>query len=719
MEEDGRVGEEERESQREAFLRDAESSLLVVDNLPRVGLDKVDKLRGVLLKIFKEIGQLAPVVTSTSADGQAQTPGASDGGVFLPVDAATQQSKGFAIVRYKKPSHAEMALKATNGYQLDKNHQLVTCSLADVRRVQAVTDDFREPDEVARLKQAPATVVDTSAWLMDVRGREQFCIRHGDETEIYWQDSVLRAERDYARTHWTDSKVLWSPRGSYLTTFHAQGIALWGGSAWEKVVRFPHKNVKFALFSPNEKYVITSNALEVERDNPKDPQSIKVWEVATGRCLRGFLGEPAGKKMEWPVFTWNHEDSMFARMGPGVISVYGVETMSLLDKKSIKIPDVQRFTWSPTDNVMAYWTPENSDAPARVTLLELPSKRELRNNALFSVDGIVMNWHPQGDYLCCLVNRMTKSKKGRFPTLELFRMRPKGIPIETMEFKEGESITNFGWEPRGHRFAFMLSDGSPGGRWDVQIHTMQGNPAPGAAASVDMIKPVWTLEQKTISHLFWSPQGSILLLAGLTSTQNGSLEWVHVSDKEIISSGEHFQATDVKWDPSGRFVASSVPFQRSSLESGYMIWNCVGRELHSAGHDVFYEFLWRPTPPSVLVKSQLNEMKKNIKSFRDRYEKEDQELKESRRSGKAATRQREREEWQRILQQAAERFELEREMRMRARGGKFDYDATRIPQDGASLGFRRIETVIEHVVELREEVDMERGKLVNSDDDRD
>lgn len=49
-----------------------------------------------------------------------------------------------------------------------------------------------------------------------------------------------------------------------------------------------------------------------------------------------------------------------------------LQSFGLLDKKSIKIPGIRDFSWSPTDNVLAYWVPEDKDVPARVTLLEIP-----------------------------------------------------------------------------------------------------------------------------------------------------------------------------------------------------------------------------------------------------------------------------------------------------------------------------------------------------------
>ena len=39
---------------------------------------------------------------------------------------------------------------------------------------------------------------------------------------------------------------------------------------------------------------------------------------------------------------------------------------------------------------------------------------------------------------------------------------------------------------------------------------------------------------------------------------NGALEFYDTSDLVCMNSVEHFMATDVEWDPTGRFVASSV-----------------------------------------------------------------------------------------------------------------------------------------------------------------
>lgn len=59
---------------------------------------------------------------------------------------------------------------------------------------------------------------------------------------------------------WTDTVFKWSPHGSYLTTIHKRGVALWGGPEFSRVQRFAHENVQFIDFSPCETLVDASKS---------------------------------------------------------------------------------------------------------------------------------------------------------------------------------------------------------------------------------------------------------------------------------------------------------------------------------------------------------------------------------------------------------------------------------------------------------------------------
>jgi translation initiation factor 3 subunit B len=111
--------------------------------------------------------------------------------------------------------------------------------------------------------------------------------------------------------------------------------------------------------------------------------------------MRSFLIEPPGSQprkddrpppqFEWPVFKWTPDEAFLSRMTNDAISVYQTPDMGMLDKKSIKVEEIQGLVVSPGANVLAFWTPEIDNNPARVTLMRLPGKEIVRTKNLFSV----------------------------------------------------------------------------------------------------------------------------------------------------------------------------------------------------------------------------------------------------------------------------------------------------------------------------------------------
>ena len=191
------------------------------------------------------------------------------------------------------------------------------------------------------------------------------------------------------------------------------------------------------------------------------------------------------------------------------------------------------------------------------------------------------------------------------------------MPIEVIEFSKDTSVAAFAWEPKGLRYAVI--HGETGQRSDVSFYSM-GSKYNGR---VSLIK---TMDKRACSTLWWSPVGSIILLANLKGTA-GNLEWVDVNQVQTIGEAEHFMCSDIEWDPTGRFVATSVSHWRHQMENGYILWSSHGRELSHEKKDKFYQFLWRPRPPSLLTEAKEKEIRKNLRNYSKKYEEEDAKLK--------------------------------------------------------------------------------------------
>jgi len=91
--------------------------------------------------------------------------------------------------------------------------------------------------------------------------------------------------------------------------------------------------------------------------------------------------------------------------------------------------------------------------------------------------------------------------------------------------------------------------------------------------------PAGTLANKACNGIHWSPAGHNIVLSGLKSL-NGQLEFFNVDEFEVLAAVEHFMATDVEWDPTGRYVASSVT-SIHQMENGFIVWSFHGKQLYT------------------------------------------------------------------------------------------------------------------------------------------
>jgi translation initiation factor 3 subunit B len=63
--------------------------------------------------------------------------------------------------------------------------------------------------------------------------------------------------------------------------------------------------------------------------------------------------------------------------------------MGMLDKRSVKLEEILDWGWSPstTDAMLSAYQAEQGNLPARVAIVRLPDREELRQKNLFSVAG--------------------------------------------------------------------------------------------------------------------------------------------------------------------------------------------------------------------------------------------------------------------------------------------------------------------------------------------
>jgi len=210
--------------------------------------------------------------------------------------------------------------------------------------------------------------------------------------------------------------------------------------------------------------------------------------------------------------------------------------------------------------------------------------------------------------------------------------------VEVVELKD--TVMDFSWEPKGERFAIVSTT-------DPNL----GNPGPGITIKTDVsffqlehakndFKLLRTLPSRTSNAIRWSPRGRHIVLATVGSSSKSELEFWDLdftsedphrregqadwgSSIQLLGTADHFGVTDVEWDPSGRYLATSASVWTHTLENGFAIWDFRGQELTKQIQDRFKQFIWRPRPPSLLSKEKQKQIRKNLKDFSRAFDEDD------------------------------------------------------------------------------------------------
>ncbi|KAI1474098.1 eukaryotic translation initiation factor 3 [Daldinia eschscholtzii] len=709
----------------EVQLEQGYDTFIVIDGLPEVTEEQKPKLVKFLLKKLNQVGR-------TKEDQ-----------VYMPMENG--KSLRFAFVEYASAAEAAAAVRQLDEVPLDKKHTLRVNKMTDIDRYGRegrVDENYVPPkiEEFTEKEHLRSFLADPSG-----RGRDQFAMYRGDIVGVFWNNEKDPPENIVDRNHWTESFIQWSPLGTFLVSVHQQGVQLWGGASWSRQKRFAHPFVNMLDFSPNEKYIVTWSNRPISIPDEGHPQlsldedgkNYVIWDVETAKPLRSFanLDIPASNdshatpakqqpKFPWPAFKWSADDKYVARMTQGSsISVYELPRMNLLDKTTIKIEGVMDFEWAPAtpqregvkqyEQLFCFWTPEIGSNPAKVGLMSIPSKQIVRSLNLFSVTDAKLHWQSDATYLSVKVDRHSKSKKSQATTLEIFRVKEKGVPVEVVDTIK-DTVINFAWEPKGDRFVIITTP-EPTGPTAVAPKTSVAFFCPEKAkgSAVGNFKHLRTLEKKNSNAIYWSPKGRFVVVATVANQQSSDLEFFDLdfegekpeSDKDLtanlqlMNTADHYGVTDIQWDPSGRFIASWASVWKHTMENGYHVYDFKGELLREEHVDKFRQWLWRPRPPTLLSKDEQKQIRKNLREYSKIFEQEDAERGASADLAVVEARRRLLDEW--LGWRASVEAEIEEERL--ARGlPKHPVEAeAKAPESGEE---QVIEEIVEEVLEENEEI---------------
>ncbi|KTG47803.1 hypothetical protein cypCar_00018043 [Cyprinus carpio] len=161
--------------------------------------------------------------------------------------------------------------------------------------------------------------------------------------------------------------------------------------------------------------------------------------------------------------------------------------------------------------------------------------------------------------------------------------------------------------------------------------------------------------------------GQQYLLESLS--MNGAFAFVDTLDCTIMYIVEYYMASGVEWDPTGRYVFTSVSWWSHKVDNAYWPWTFQGHLLQKNNKDRFCQLLWRPCPPTLLSQEQIKAIKKDLKKYSEIFEQKDR-LSQSKASKELVDKRLlMMEEYRRYKDSAIQLYNQQREMHLQLRGG--------------------------------------------------
>eukprot|EP00049_Salpingoeca_infusionum_P024094 m.14720 g.14720 ORF g.14720 m.14720 type:complete len:673 (+) comp6421_c0_seq1:360-2378(+) len=521
-------------------------------------------------------------------------------------------STGTGFMRFSTREQLVDAARKIKDLPFDKTHRLNSFPLAEYDDIMATSDECELPN----IRDAGIAALVEGGWLLREDANDQFFVMQEGRVNV----KVNRkngADQVASDPRW-DTKCDWSPLGTYLAQLHPRGVVLWGGDKFEQVGRVPHAHARLIRFSPCEKYLVTYS--------DQAGGESQIWDLATLKNLRKF---PTREREQ--VIRFSFDDKYFSFVQNNQLVVFETATMQPLRN----LPkEVQEARWSPSQNAIAYWSAEKAGRPARVAVLDIPSKKDLAVKGFFQVQSVSLEWQASGAHLCAIVDRRSKNNKSLSTQLELFQMNKANVPVVRLESKF--LISSVSFAPKGdfmiiqhtqkhvpHQFPLDRIKAQEVSQQEFRQWRRMQQTTHYSLLKIESEKVSTVYTQiGALSTATWSPNGNHYVLVFEMGRPDCRLVFCNAKSQRLQESGNHEAANMIAFDPSGRYVVTAL-LDGQNQDSGYHIWSAHGQLLDRQSVKHMDDFQWRPRPASLLTSEDEQKIRKTIKKYHPQFHAQD------------------------------------------------------------------------------------------------
>jgi len=606
--------------------------ITVFDGLPIT--NKIEQFRGLFLnKILNAFLNKQGVKEVTVND------------IDIPV--VNGSTKGIAFV-YTSEVVATLLCEKFDNYQFDKSH------IFSVNKWSTIEEsEYTEAEESVVTKYCEPNYKN---WLRDTDSRNQFHIQSklGKEGTVKMYCNIESAfsretpEQIFEKKTWTDIGIVrWSPQGSFMISYHEQGVVLWTNptkTSWEKYIKFICGKVSQTFFSHDEKYIITLSY---------SGNTFTLWDIRSGAEMYTF--GCTVKKIEWShdsqyfYVLESYKEKMFLKLykiQDGVLNKYTMELENIhslcFSKDDLKhksmicyiIQNPMKINLMNVEAIIGSYREQIEQNPGVLPQLMINDRTCLKSQVLPDVGFIDVYWSPNGDYF---ILKTLKAKNKIGVVLSLYHLREKNIPVNVIvpksevivpKTKDKTSKLQVSWDFTKSLYEDIDIVISETVQWKMVndnkfavTNRVNGNITIYKIEKSE-INILRVINNKPDFRLKWSVHNDFFHLVKYGKSGDDLMEFWHI-DGHMINDEQFGIYHYTEWDPSGRFVLSLFSHENDKAKMVYQIHSLMGTLLHQEHVTDVKEITWRPRPKFILPKEKMNSVIKNISKYSQAFNKKD------------------------------------------------------------------------------------------------
>lgn len=660
-------------------LNESFDDTIIIDGLPKVDPAKAPKLLGFVEKKFEP---------------------------YKPVDlnlptGPDNNSLGFIIMRMASPEAAKAAL-AMNGKPMDKIHTFAVFPFGEMDQYENVPEQYTPLDpSAAAVKTAPYL----QDYLLDQQAREQILLRfqddhHSHHTHISYidahTDSILvphftADEFTSQGKSLTTQQAGFSPKGSYMYTFHQKGIALWGGANYQRLTSINHPNAVELAFSPCERWIVTMS----EQPAPSIFCDVAVWDISNAQVVVRY--NTILRDQPWPFFQWSFDGNFFGRVAnrkieskdkngadvvkfdPIGIAIYDMTKREVVGGKPLPAPNLSDFQFSPAGPELAYCIVGKDMVPSRLVIYDVEKKRELRNNPTFGVENWQLAWQETGQHLIVYVERKL-DKRTSVNAVDVYFPKKKNCPLVELPLPKQASRIQI--SPTQNKILITTFHINEKGQSKAEFTALTFTESAISQIWSDIIPAPSQANPKQLNQVFqtrWSPQGEVFFIAAFTTSATVSLydasKTTHV---DLLAADLQLAgANKIEWDCTGRYFALAAlqpyptPGQAPQKKKCRLqIYHFQGGLVCETQFASLFDFQWRPQPIIALTPEQQQQVKAELRSkYWSRFDHIDDKYEKSKFNEVTHRRQQLKAAWKELRTRSIAKYKESHEIRSELYGG--------------------------------------------------